>query len=154
MVAPNTLGKGLYQSGEFNSTIINTDLQCYIASPAANSKVIVAAPVDATIIGWLIMGTVSGSCVMDVWRTSVAGATLPAIPTITNTITGTYGPTLTSSGSAFGGSPPGYVPNASSMKTLGWGNVNILAGDFIIFNVTSYTAGGAIWCSLLCQTGS
>ena len=48
-------------------------------------------PYNATITGWNVIGNTSGSCVIDVWKT-----TLGNIPTSGDTITGTEKPTLSS----------------------------------------------------------
>jgi len=50
----------------------------------------ITIPYSGTITGWQVVGDVSGSCVLDVWKASAG-----VIPTIANTITGTEKPTLT-----------------------------------------------------------
>jgi hypothetical protein len=48
-------------------------------------------PYAGTITGWQLISNASGSCVIDVWKTSAGN-----IPTVVNTITGTEKPTLSS----------------------------------------------------------
>lgn len=48
-------------------------------------------PYNGTITGWELIGNTSGSCVIDVWKTTSGN-----IPTVLNTITGTEKPTLSS----------------------------------------------------------
>jgi hypothetical protein len=162
MTAVQEIGKGLFSSGEFNSTLLSGDIQAYFAAPAVSQQVIVEVTNDMQIIGWTMLGSVSGSCVIDIWRTSIVAGATPLVPVVGNSITGTYLPTLTSAVSAKGGSPPGYAANAQSMQELGWGGAGVAAkagnflnaGDFLIFNVNSYTAGGIVLCYLHCLQGS
>lgn len=49
-------------------------------------------PFDCTIVGWRLMGNVSGSIVLDVWADRAAN--FP--PTVADTVTGTSKPTLSS----------------------------------------------------------
>lgn len=164
MVAVSDLGKGLFQAGEFSSTLLSGDIQAYFAAPAAAQTVPILITNDMQIIGWSIFMLVSGSIVFDVWRTSISGAGLtpPAIPVAANSITGTYKPTLTTAGVSHGGSPPGYQPNAQSMFELGWGGNGVAAnagtflnaGDYIIIDVVSFTAGGGALLFLHCLQGS
>src|SRR6266850_1537158 len=49
-------------------------------------------PFTGTIVGWTLLAEQSGSMVIDVWKTSFAGAQ----PTVANTITGSEKPTLSS----------------------------------------------------------
>ena len=78
-------------------------------------------PYNAIITGWDIVGDVTGSCVIDVWKSSSG-----TIPTISNTITGTEKPMLTA-----------QQINSNNNLTS-WVN-NISLGDVIAFNVESIT---------------
>lgn len=150
MTAPNPSGISLYTSGEFNSTLINMDVAAFFPTPATNAKIFCYAQVSGTIIGWVIAADQSGSCVVDIWKVAL----LSGPPTVSNTITGTYLPTLSSAAAAVGGSPPGQTPNASSMTTLGWGNVLVNAGDLFIFNMNSFSTVTKAFVGLVIKTGS
>jgi hypothetical protein len=153
MVAPTGLGKGLDAAGEFGSTLLSGDIQATFSAPAAAQNIPILVTNDMQIIGWTILMLVSGSIQFDVWRTSISGAGLtpPALPVAANSIAGTYKPTLTSGSVAHGGSPPGYQPNAQSMFELGWGGNGVAAnagtflnaGDYLVINVVSFTAGSS-----------
>jgi hypothetical protein len=81
----------------------------------------VQIPYACTINSWRIIATVSGSTVIDVWKTAS-----PTIPTVANTITGTAKPTLS-------------VAQTSASSTLtGW-TTAIAANDILAFNVDSAT---------------
>ena len=75
-----------------------------------------------TINSWTIIADQSGSIVIDIWKTSYSGAP----PTISNTITGSALPTITSA-----------AKNQSSTLS-GW-TTSVSAGDVIRFNVNSVT---------------
>jgi hypothetical protein len=76
-------------------------------------------PYDGTITGWSVIADQSGSCVIDVWKTSSGN-----IPTVLNTITGTEKPTLSSQ-------------QINSDLTLTSWTTNVSVGDVIGFNVDS-----------------
>jgi len=168
MAALTGLGKGLDFCGEMGSVLLSGDITANFAAPAAAQNVLIYVPVDMQILGWFVVMLASGSIVFDVWRTSIVNTevngvfTPPTIPVVGNSIAGTYKPTLTSGTIAIGGSIPGYPPNALSMFELGWGGsgvaakagLTLYAGDLLIFDVVSYTAGGAATVGLVCQTGS
>ena len=77
-------------------------------------------PYSGTITGWSIISSVAGTIVFDVWK--AAGT----IPTVSNSITGSAKPTLTSST---------YI---NSTTLTGW-TTTVTAGDIIGFNVDSTT---------------
>lgn len=164
MTAVSDLGKGLYQSGEFSSTLLSGDIQAFFSAPAAAQKILVNVTNDMQIFGWSIFGSASGSCVVDVWRTSITGAglTMPVVPVVGNSIAGTLLPTLVTATAAKAGSPPGYQPAATSFLAQGWGGAGVAAnagqflnaGDLLIFNINSYTAGGSILVFLHTSQGS
>ena len=87
----------------------------------------VVVPYGATITGWYLIGTPSGSLVIDVWKAS------GAIPTVANTIAGTEKPTLSSA----------QLANDTDLSS--W-TPGITAGDVIGFNVDS--CSGCTWASL------
>jgi hypothetical protein len=167
MTAVGNRGKGLFQVGDSNSILLSGDIQAYFAAPAAAQNVSCLVTNDMQMLGWSIFMQASGSIQFDIWRTSITGGGLtpPAIPVVGNSITGTYKPTLTTGVSAIGGSPPGYQQNAQSLFELGWGGAGVaaggptsgnylFAGDYLIFNVVSYTAGGAALIFLHCIQGN
>jgi hypothetical protein len=166
MTAVSNLGKGLFAAGEFNNTLLCGDINAFFSAPAASQQQVVIATNDLLVIGWSVLMTASGAVAIDIWRTSITESggvfTAPTIPTNSNSITGTYTPTIASGSVAHGGSVPGYPSNASSLFELGWGGngvaakagLQLFAGDFIIFNVDSYTAGGAVYILLNCLQGS
>jgi hypothetical protein len=169
MTAIATQGKGIFQSGEFNSSLLSGDIIAYFSAPAAAQKYITIVQCDMIIQGWYMTMYTSGSAVIDVWRTSIVDNengtfTLPT-PAQSNasSITGTYLPTLASAQTAVGGNVPGYPFNASSMFELGWGGAGaaakaglyLYAGDILVFDIVSYTAGGGpLNVMLLATTGS
>jgi hypothetical protein len=74
-------------------------------------------PYNATITGWDIIGDVSGSCSVDVWKNTT-------VPTSANTITGSEIPTLTNQ----------QINSDNNLTTWSTG---ILINDIIAFNVIS-----------------
>jgi hypothetical protein len=87
--------------------------------PAAGSEGQISIPYNCTIIGWTLTADQSGSCVLDVLRSSYA-----AFPT-TASIAGTDKPTLSSA-----------QKNTDSTLT-GWGSTALNAGDELQFNLNS-----------------
>jgi hypothetical protein len=79
-------------------------------------------PYDGTITGWSVISDQVGDCVMDVWKTS--GGT---IPTVSDTITGTEKPTLSSQ-------------QINSDLTLTSWITSVSIGDVIAFNIDSVSA--------------
>jgi len=75
-------------------------------------------PYGGTITGWRIISDQSGSCVVDVWKTA------NAIPTSSNTITGTEKPTLSSQ-------------QLNTDTTLTTWTSSVSPGDIFAFNVDS-----------------
>ena len=82
----------------------------------------VQIPYNATITSWSIMGDRSGSIVIDLWK--VPFASFPS--TVSNSITGSALPTLSS------------AQSATSSSLTGW-TTSISAGDVITFNINSAT---------------
>jgi hypothetical protein len=80
-------------------------------------KQAVVIPFACTITGWSIVGSPAGTVVMDVWK--AAGA----IPTVTDSITGTEKPSLTTA-AVNSGTVTSWIKNVS-------------AGDVVVFNVDS-----------------
>jgi len=80
----------------------------------------VVIPYSGTITEWTIIADQSGSSVVDIWKSTYAGAP----PTIANTITGSALPTLTTS------------QKAQSSTLTGW-TTSVTTGDVIGFNVNS-----------------
>lgn len=85
-------------------------------------KGFVSIPYDCTIIGWDLFADQSGSIVFDVWKR--AYASFP--PTVSQTITASAKPTLSS------------VQKNSDSTLTGW-TTSVSAGDVIGFNVDSAT---------------
>jgi hypothetical protein len=77
-------------------------------------------PFNCTITSWALMADQSGSVVVDIWKTAFAG--FP--PTVSNTITGSATPTLSS------------AQSATSSTLTGW-TTSITANDVLRFNVNS-----------------
>ncbi len=84
----------------------------------------VYVPYAGTISSWTVLGDVSGSIVIDVWKIAFASNTLP---TVANTITAADLPTISSS-------KTGQNTNPST-----WTGLAVSAGDVIGFNVNSCT---------------
>lgn len=83
-------------------------------------KSYIAIPYSGSITSWSIFGDQSGTCVIDVWKTTYAG--YPG--SVANTITGGSYITLTST-----------TKNTSS--SLGSWTTTFSAGDIFVFNVNS-----------------
>lgn len=79
-------------------------------------------PFSGTITGWTLLGDVSGSIVVDVWK--AAYSSYP--PTVSNTITGGTLPTISS------------AVKGQNLSVSGW-TTSVTAGDTIGFNVNSCT---------------
>lgn len=79
-------------------------------------------PFNCTINNWTLLSDISGNTVIDIWKTTYAGAP----PVAANTITGSAPPTLSSA-----------TKNTSTVLT-GW-TTTIVAGDVLRFNVNSAT---------------
>lgn len=80
-------------------------------------KQYVIIPYDCDIDSWYLIGDLTGSCVMDVWKSN-------NIPTVSNTITGSQKPTISS-----------QIKNSSS--NLSTWTKSVTSGDVIGFNVDS-----------------
>lgn len=92
-----------------NGAVIPTGLQPYIS-----------IPFSMTITGWILLADQTGSIEMDVWKSSYAS--FP--PTITDTISGSELPTITSS-------------NKNRDLTLSTWTTSISSGDILAINVNS-----------------
>lgn len=77
-----------------------------------------AVPYAGTITSWNMVADVSGSIVIDVWKLNAA------VPTVTNTITASALPTLSSAQSAFAGAITAWT-------------TAVAAGDVFAFHVNS-----------------
>lgn len=80
----------------------------------------IVVPYDCEIVGWTILGDVTGSIVVDLWKDTYANYP----PTVADTITGTEKPTLSSA-----------IKNQDNTLTS-W-TTSVSAGDIIKFNVDS-----------------
>ena len=81
------------------------------------------SPWTGTIIGWRIVGDVSGSCVFDIWKDIFANYP----PTVADTITAAAKPTVTT---AF----------AAQSTAVGTWNTTVTAGDVFGWNLDSITS--------------
>lgn len=88
--------------------------------PTGQVNINYVIPYDATITGWSITGSPSGSISVDVWKS------YQSIPTIANTITGTNYITITS----------GQLNQSNNLT--GW-NTSVRQGDIFEFNINSAT---------------
>ena len=86
-------------------------------------------PYAATITGWYLVASPSGSLVIDVWK--AAGS----IPTVANTIAGSEKPTLSSA----------QINSDTNLTT--WTSTAITAGDIMGYNVDSCSE--CTWASLV-----
>lgn len=87
----------------------------------AGRKLMLEIPYTCYITKWVMVGDVSGSCVIDLWKSAY-----PTVPTIANTIVASAPPTLSSA-----------QVNQDSTLT-GW-VTTLTAGDILTFNITSAT---------------
>ena len=90
-------------------TVITTGVKPYVVIPFA-----------MTITGWTILGNVSGSIVVDVWKDSYAN--FP--PLVADSIAGSEKPTLSSA-------------QKNQDLTLSTWTTSVSAGDILVFNVDS-----------------
>lgn len=108
-VSPSAYGSfGITIDG--NGSVITTGTKGYVE-----------IPYSGTITGWTLVGNDTGSIVIDVWKTSYAGAP----PVVGNSIAGTSKPTMSS------------VKKNQDLTISGWGNTSVSAGDIVGFNVDS-----------------
>lgn len=91
-------------------------------------------PFDGTIVGYSMQGDLSGSAVVDVWKTS------GAIPTNANSITASATPTLSS------------AQYLNSTTLTGWATT-VTAGDVIGFNVDSASTITRLTVQIYIQSG-
>jgi len=103
-------------SGTLATVQLKQIVFCISGSAGAKARTRVA--VAGTIMGAYITGDVSGSCVVDVWKAN------NAVPTVTNTITASAKPTLSS------------AQYASDTTLTGW-TKTIAAGDWLVASVDS-----------------
>ena len=82
----------------------------------------VPVPYNGTVTGWVIIGDVSGTAAVDVWKTSYAN--FP--PSVTNTIVGSDGPTLSG----------GKINE--NLAVSAW-TTGVTAGDIFAFTLNSVT---------------
>lgn len=131
----NTANKGanngyasLDSSGKLPSSQIPTNLlkasiglviEGYGSVVNTGQKGYVKIPYDGTITGWTIISKISGSCVIDIWKST-------SIPTVSDSITASSKPTLTSG------------TTVTSTTLTGW-NTAVSAGDIFGFNLDSVT---------------
>jgi hypothetical protein len=101
--------------GAFGLTIDGSGLPI-----TTGQKGYVTIPYSATIYGWDLIGNISGSCVIDLWKTTLSS--FP--PTSINTITGNQKPTLNN-----------QMVNRNDSLT-GW-TTSINANDILAFTVLS-----------------
>jgi hypothetical protein len=90
------------------------------APPTAGTKRYCVCPVAGTITGWRIVGDVSGSAVVDVWKVADGSS----LPTVSNTIAASAKPTLSS------------AAIAKNDTLTGW-TTTVTADDIFGFNVDS-----------------
>ena len=91
------------------------------AVPATGVWGQISIPIACTITGWILTGDASGSCVVDVLR-----STYSAFPTTTS-IAGTDKPTLST------------AQKNQNLAISAWGSVALAAGDQVQFNLNSVT---------------
>lgn len=91
----------------------------------------IQVPFACEVLGWTVLGTVSGSIVVDVWRDTVAN--FP--PTVGDSIAGTGKPTVSSATSATG-------------NVTGWSSTALAKDDILRFNVDSVTSFTQVTVSL------
>jgi len=111
-ITTTTIGLNIYCE---NNGLISVGLKTnYIVMPYA-----------ATIKSWRLIGNISGSIVIDIWKAA------NSIPTLANSITGTEKPTLSSQ----------QINQDTNLTT--W-TTSLSVGDVIAFNVDSVSGLGAV----------
>lgn len=111
LTAANFVG-ALYFNMNNGTSVLTTGAQ----------KIYLVAPYNGTITSWTLIGNVSGSIVLDIWKTPFAS--FP--PTVANTITGSALPTLSS------------AQTATSSTLTGW-TTTFSKGDIFEININSAT---------------
>jgi hypothetical protein len=91
----------------------------------------IQVPFACEVLGWTVLGTISGSIVVDVWRDTVAN--FP--PTVGDSIAGSGKPTVSSATNATG-------------DTTGWSSTALVKNDILRFNVDSVTSFTQVTVSL------
>lgn len=102
------------------------------AVPATGLKQWIVVPYAATIVGWYLLSDVSGSIVLDLWKDTYANYP----PDVTDTITASAKPTLSS------------ATHATDSTLTGW-TKNIAANDIIGVNVDSVSTVTKVTFALL-----
>lgn len=108
----STLKSGVMFTMDGGGTLLTTGLKGFVT-----------VPYNGTISGWVIIGDVSGTAAVDVWKTSYAN--FPA--TVANTIVGSDAPTL--SGSRIN----------ENLALTSW-TTGVTAGDIFAFNLNAVTS--------------
>lgn len=101
--------------GNFGCVVDNTP-----AVITTGVKAYISMPYDGTITSWTILGDQTGTCVVDVWKTTYAG--YPG--SVANSITGGSYITLTSA-------------SKNTSSSLGTWTTSFTAGDIFVFNINS-----------------
>lgn len=125
-VNTNTISATTYQNlppnyGSFGLTIDGGGSDITIGN-----KGYLTIPYAGTITGWQLISNTSGSCVIDVWKTSAGN-----IPTVLDTITGTEKPTLSSQ-------------QINSDLNLSTWTTSVSQYDVLAFNVDSTSGLGRV----------
>ena len=112
------------RSGETTGLLWEVDkaeVECELVGPTAGQESrAIRVPYDCVITGWTIAANASGSCVIDVWKDTLAN--FP--PTVGDTITASAKPTLSA------------ARTATSTTLTGW-TTALSEGDWVVFKVDS-----------------
>ena len=112
------------RSGETTGLLWEVDkaeVECELVGPTAGQESrAIRVPYDCVITGWTIAANPSGSCVIDVWKDTLAN--FP--PTVGDTITASAKPTLSA------------ARTATSTTLTGW-TTALSEGDWVVFKVDS-----------------
>lgn len=128
IVASQLTGQVAQSNGGTAGTSVTGQLTFVIPSTGSaiatgTQTINVQAPHDGTITGWTILGTTSGSIVIDIWKDTYAN--FP--PTVADTITASAKPTVTT------------ATKATSTTLTSW-TTSITKGDVFKINVDSVTS--------------
>lgn len=88
----------------------------------------ITMPYNGTITGWQVIGSETGSCSFDVWKTAAG-----IIPTVANSITGSEKPALTAQ------------QINSDLNLTTWATTSIAVGDIIGISLDSASSLTSIW---------
>lgn len=100
-----------------------------LAAPGYQGALLI--PDWLTIYGWTLLGDRSGSCVVDVWKTTKDLYIAGHVPTVADTITGSSKPTVTAAVAAESNTLTGWTTQINQNDVLAF-NLDSVSSFFLI----------------------